>query len=36
MTEFPTQDTVEVPIFSRAICHHALEGTTAATAILMA
>ncbi len=36
MTEFPTQDTVEVSIFPRAICHHALEGTTAATAILMA
>ncbi len=36
MTEFPTKDTVEVSVFPRAICHHAFEGITASTAILMA
>jgi dipeptidase len=36
MTEPPTKDTVEVSIFPRAICHHAFEGTTAATGILIA
>jgi len=36
MTEFPSKDTIDVSIFPRAICHHAFEGTTAATAILMA
>jgi dipeptidase len=36
MTEFPTKDTVEVSIFPRAICHHAFEGTTAATGVLIA
>jgi Dipeptidase len=36
MTEVPTKDTVEVSIFPRAICHHAFEGSTAATGILVA
>jgi len=36
MPDFPTKDTVEVSIFPRAICHHAFEGSTAATAILIA
>jgi len=36
MTETPTKDTVDVSIFPRAICHHAFEGSTAATGILIA
>lgn len=36
MTVFPEEDTVEVSVFPRAICHHAFEGITAATAILSA
>jgi len=36
MTVFPEGDTVEVSVFPRAICHHAFEGITAATAILSA
>ncbi len=36
MLQQPTKDTIEVSIFPRAICHHAFEGSTAATGILIA
>ncbi len=36
ITEFPEKDTVEISIFPRAICHHAFEGVTASSAILLA
>jgi len=36
VAEYPTKDTVEVSIYPRSICHHAFEGSTASTAILVA
>lgn len=34
--DFPEKDTVEIPVFPRPICHHAFEGITASTAVLVA
>ncbi len=36
ITQFPEKDTFERTIFPRAICHHAFEGVTASSAILVA
>jgi dipeptidase len=35
ITEFPEKDTVEKTLFPRAVCHHAFEGITASSAILV-
>jgi dipeptidase len=36
ITQFPEKDTFERTLFPRAICHHAFEGITASSAILVA
>ncbi len=35
ITAFPEKDTVEMTLFPRAVCHHAFEGITASSAILV-